>query len=756
MTRLFHRRTRPIWIAVLVIVLAELFVFNLPHWRSLAAPAPAADAAQATVGSGLAVRGAGAYEITDPTLAYLEIDRVDAPVGYVHVDAEGSWDEMLQQARQTTQDNRPKDSWGLALLDDTYDNANETLSMTNVRLDVKVDGRWQANRADLYNANIEESNYLRNRIPGNVQAVRLWFQEAAGSKIRFTSMTVNARVPLAVNPIRLLAMACVAAFLIAFRPSSPLWRIPLDTHSRGQRWAMAALLTPAAIVVLSITVGNVWFFSPGVYHHPGQFTYDFDQYAHLADSILKGQPWLDLPVPQELAEAANPLDIATRNELVRAGVHPVYWDYVFFEGHWYSYFGAIPAVLLYLPYQAVTGGMLPTVTALAWMMFGALVFGSLLVVRIIRRYFPGTSLAGVGLAILVFVCGANIPYLCYRSNFYAVPMTSSLLLTTLGLWLWLGAKRADGRLSWTRVGFGALCIAANLGCRTMYVFAALLAFPIFWQDIKAILTGVKNRTMGAIEIVKPVAAMAVPALAVALPLLWYNRWRFGSFLDFGNDYQMTVIDLTHYKAPLADLPLTLFYFLALPPRFIDVFPFLAISPSPYVNWQYMEPSIGGLFFAMPVLLLAFAFPFLRRRLHARHLWGFGWTALGCAAAVMLFDAQKAGSGWRYMTDFSWLVTLAALFAMLAFMDFTPSAGAADGDGSDGGRTSNGGLERSTPHAAALSMPLGQRRMTRIVMALVLACAVVTFFSIFVVGRQDSMYRLVPDLWSSFASWFKAL
>ncbi|KAB8295588.1 hypothetical protein [Bifidobacterium avesanii] len=745
MTRLFNRRTRAIWIAALVIVLAELFVFNLPHWISLASAAPVTDDRNVTVGTGLAVRGTGAYEITDPMQAYLEIDGVDERVDYVHVDAEGAWDEMLQDARQTTQANRPKDSWGLALLDDTYDNANETLSMTNVRIDVKVDGQWRANRADYYNANIEESNYLRNRVKGDAEAVRLWFQEAAGSKIRFTSMTANARVPLSVNPIRLLAMALVAAFLVVFRPSSALWRIPLDTHSRGQRWALAGLLTPAALVALSITVGNVWFFSPGVYHHPGQFTYDFDQYAHLADSILKGQPWLDLPVPDELAAAANPLDIATRNRLVQSGVHPVYWDYVFFQGHWYSYFGVIPAVLLYLPYQAVTGGMLPTATALAWMMFGALLFGALMVVRVIRRYFPGASLAATGLAIIVFSCGANIPYLCYRSNFYAVPMTSSLLVTTLGLWLWLGAKRPDGQLSWVRVGFGALCVAANLGCRTMYVFAALLAFPIFWQDIKEILAGVRARTMGVAEIVKPVAAMALPALAVTLPLLWYNHWRFGSYLDFGNDYQMTVIDLTSYKAPLADLPLTLFYFLALPPRFIDVFPFLAISPSPYVNWQYMEPSIGGIFFAIPVLLLVFAFPLMRRRLHARHLWGFGWTAIACAALVMLFDAQKAGFGWRYMTDFSWLVTLAVLFAMLAFMDFTPGAPTPDAGAPEGA------LERST-----IAMPLGQRRMIRVVMALVVVTAVVTFLSYFVVGRQDSMYRLVPDLWTSFGSWVKAL
>ena len=740
MARVFNRRTCAIWLAALLIVLVELFGFNLPHWVSLGQAAEVGTAEHSDVGSGLAVRGQGAYEIVDPTEAYVEINQLDSSVGFVHVDAEGAWDEMLQDARDLNSSNRPKDSWGLALLDNTYDDANETLSMTNVRLDVMVGGVWQANQADYYNANIEESTYLKNRVDGDVTAVRLWFQEAAGSKIRFTTMTVNAVVPININWIRVAIMALVAAFILAFRPSSKLWSIALNTHSRGQRWALAGLLTPALLVVISVTVGNIWFYSPGVYHHPGQFTYDFDQYAHLADSFLKGTPWLDLPVPSELAAADNPLDIATRNQLAADGVHPIYWDYVFYNGHWYSYFGPIPALLLYLPYQLITGGMLPTATALAWMMFGAMVFGSLLIVRIMRRYMRNPSLGATGLAIALFMLGANVPYLCYRSNFYAVPMTSSLLVTTLGLWLWLGAKRPNGELSMMRIGFGALCIAANLGCRTMYVAAALLAFPIFWQDIKRILTGIRGKTLGVMAIIKPVLAMVLPALAVVLPLLWYNYWRFGSLLDFGNDYQMTVIDLVNYKSPVKDLPLTLLYYLLLPPRFIDVFPFLAISPSPFVDWAYMEPSIGGLFIAFPILILLAVLPFMHKRMHRRHTWGFAWTCVGLACAVMLFDAYKAGFGWRYMTDFSWLLTIAMLLAVMSLMDVTPSVEECE--------RMDGRVERA--------MPVMQRRVAWVVIALTVLTALVTFLSYFVVGRQDSMYRLVPDLWSSFGSWFKLL
>lgn len=51
---------------------------------------------------------------------------------------------------------------------------------------------------------------------------------------------------------------------------------------------------------------------------------------------------------------ADPYDVATRQRLLADGVSPVYWDYAFYQGHWYSYFGVVPALLLFLPYRAVT------------------------------------------------------------------------------------------------------------------------------------------------------------------------------------------------------------------------------------------------------------------------------------------------------------------------------------------------------------------------------------------------------------------
>ena len=85
------------------------------------------------------------------------------------------------------------------------------------------------------------------------------------------------------------------------------------------------------------------------FHTKGTYTYDFDQYDYVARALLDGHAWLDLDVPDALRDAADPYDVATRQRLLADGVSPVYWDYAFYQGHWYSYFGVVPALLLFLP-----------------------------------------------------------------------------------------------------------------------------------------------------------------------------------------------------------------------------------------------------------------------------------------------------------------------------------------------------------------------------------------------------------------------
>ena len=72
----------------------------------------------------------------------------------------------------------------------------------------------------------------------------------------------------------------------------------------------------------------------------GPIAVDFNQYNHLADAFLSGKVSLDLPVSAALSDMENPYDTSARaQELSQAGEY-YYLDYAFYNGHYYSYFGA--------------------------------------------------------------------------------------------------------------------------------------------------------------------------------------------------------------------------------------------------------------------------------------------------------------------------------------------------------------------------------------------------------------------------------
>mgnify|MGYP000650538431 CR=1 FL=1 len=82
-------------------------------------------------------------------------------------------------------------------------------------------------------------------------------------------------------------------------------------------------------------------------------------------------------------------------------------------------------------------------------MFGAAVFGCLLVIRLLKRMPVQVSVATCALSCLAFVLGSNLLYFWHRTNFYSIPFASGLFLTFLGMWLWLAPRsRENAHARW--------------------------------------------------------------------------------------------------------------------------------------------------------------------------------------------------------------------------------------------------------------------------------------------------------------------
>ena len=689
-------------VALIVVLVLELGVFNLAHWQSLAGSSSTYSARTASgieprpdrLGPGLSTMPGGRLRVTDPSSAWMDVPVADGQVSFVQAHL-------------------------------TEDIEGSSLSQIHVRLDLRLvgDKGWTQGTRGLICPGQTRSHYLRIRgkpSGARIQAMRLWIQEPIGSRLQLTGMTPAKVVPLDLNPARILMLVCLAALILGYLPGSVLWRTRLNTGSVGQRLVLALILAPLAAWSCWNIQHDLSTFTPMAYHQPNAYVYDFNQYDHVAQALLHGRPWLNLGQAPGLAKAANPFDIATRNALLAQDQQPIYWDYVYRGGHWYSYFGVLPVLLLFLPYRAITslvhpgGYALPTSSAAALLVAAATIMTALATIRLLARWFPRVNLAVVGMALITMLGGSGMAYLWCRRNFYTIPFDASLLAVMTGLWIWMGARRVqrqsadagehpgrrstrmwtveDGGQGWQlsrpRLFFGSLSVAATLGCRPTFLAAGLLALPLFAKEIKAVTNALFTRGshpagLSRRRALSLLVCGLLPVLLIAAPLLWYNRWRFGSLLDFGNRYQMTVLDLTNYHPGTQGLLQIFGYYLLQPLTALPVFPYLQFSPAPMRVWHFTEPGLGGLLVTTPVLVLALALlalPRVRKELHRR-----GWMpalimALALAVLVMVADSYLGGFSVRYTIDFAWLICLAAVVVMATasstYEDGHSAAGAA--------------------------------------------------------------------------------
>ena len=177
--------------------------------------------------------------------------------------------------------------------------------------------------------------------------------------------------------------------------------------------------------------------------------------------------------------------------------------------------------------------------------------------------------------------------------------------------------------------------------------------------------------------------------------------------------------MTRFTPAPDTFPLLVAYYLFLPLRFTAEFPFLALSPTPLPSWAYAEEMIGGLFMLCPLLMLAFALPFLRRRLRGGGCWGLLVCGLAWAGAA---GVRRVGGRPRL-----------AVYDRLRLV-----AGV-------------GRAARAPCHRGAVDLPRSALRVRRLlIMLILLATLAVTLLGFFVPGRDDALIGVNSGLTTPYA------
>ena len=650
-SRMKHVAVRVAAVAVIALLL-EVFLFNMNYFRSAGyEPVNLSDRITSleSTETGTSDFGLGhsvKYKFTESNSS-VDFYNLNKVVHNIHLDLDNS---------QAAQNLKIKISF--------TDDAHETYFST-------TEYTFGVPEVDVSTAS-EQSQFLYLESSGKIQNLRIEIvSEDASYPVGLYAVMINDHQPFNFNGLRFFVAFVVLLLVYVFRPKSSIYRSLVREHPRFSR-AVIVLATACEVLVLSaylllgsnqVGIATSSYNSGSWDGHSIVNTYQVggdnaQQYAELAKAMAHGQLYLDVEPPEWLVDMDNPYDKGARDELQKQTGESYLFDVAFFDGHYYVYFGVLPVLLFYLPFYLLTGSSFPTAIGV---LFACIMFTlgiTALMDRFARHHFKRVSLGLFLLLQMPLVACSGILYLAKFPTFYSLPISMALAFTVWGLYFWLRGRSEENAGRWYLAG--SLCMALVVPCRPQFLIFSLLAFPLFWRRF------ITERHLFTKKGAREFACLMAPYVVVAIGVMLYNRARFGSFTDFGANYNLTVNDMTQRGMNAGRLLPALFAYFLQTPTTTGVFPWLqpAAFDTTYLGQTIKEVTFGGIFVCLPILwVIAFAKPILAYRFNVRSTHTVASVVLIMLASglvVACLDAEMAGILQRYTADFSILLLVPAV------------------------------------------------------------------------------------------------
>ena len=387
-----------------------------------------------------------------------------------------------------------------------------------------------------------------------------------------------------------------------------------------------------------------------------------DIYVRQFDAWKKGQIELDLTVDNRLAELENPYDPSQRSE----SKAKYYWDYAFFDGKYYSYFGIAPILTVHAPIHAFTGKLPNIPLACLILAIAAVVTTALAYREVVLRFSkePNLWLFLLGLAGVVSASGVYLGVLC--SDMYYVAVLSAQVYSMAFVALAVRSMREEKL--WLRMVLlvlAAIALTLTVWSRPTVALMCVAVFPLFIEFI------FKIRKDNLKDGLLTVGAFALPLIAGAAAVMWYNAARFGSPLDFGAKYQLTVSDVSLNTIDFKYAFSSFFSYFLCPIWQTEVYPYLGMQKIKVLpegsRTFYFDRYCGVFAYGMPLGILLY--PRLAMIEKQKGEKDLAKTAIVAATALLALgiafsDFCIGGVNMRYIYDISVLLTLVSAAVLL--------------------------------------------------------------------------------------------
>lgn len=377
----------------------------------------------------------------------------------------------------------------------------------------------------------------------------------------------------------------------------------------------------------------------------------------LVDAFSRGQVSLLKEPSKEILALDNPYDWSARDGI------SYLWDHLLYNGKYYSYYGIAPVALLFLPYHLITGYYFPS--AIAVLLFGSIgiIFLTKIYLWFIDTFYKkiNTGIMLMGLVMLQLVTGV---WFCFNvPNFYEIAQTSGFAAVTCGAYFLLSSNViSEGDIKKKRLAVGTTMLALAVLCRpTLALYCVVSLILIF--------VGAKK----ADRKVSYFLCAFLPYVLIGAVQMAYNYVRFGSVLDFGIQYSLTINDFTRAQYHTHFVWISLYNYLFKWPGVSANYPFFGKAAVELFNangyyFVATNTAIGLVWKAFPLLAYFYGVKTYKESLNSDkkiYLWVI---IAGCIVAplIVIFSIWESGYGARYSVDFAWQMLMGA-FAVAFFM-----------------------------------------------------------------------------------------
>ena len=516
-----------------------------------------------------------------------------------------------------------------------------------------------------YIEDFEKSKYMALSLSGKVNKLNFVIDEYEYLQGNFTGIVLNEKIPFEFNIFRFLIVLGILLFIYCMR-NLKIFNKEYSSKDFKQELILIGILTVFFII---LTFLNTYSSSDMTLEGESPFSTSHGIYnKDFVDSIKEGKFYLSKEPSQEFLELKNPYDTILRSGLSRT--EDYLWDTAYFNGHFYIYFGILPVLLLFLPFNLITGSYLKL--SVANYIFSVLIFILLkeILLKLINRYFEKIEFKTVICMLITLFTGTLILYANGMSRFYEIPIISGLYFVLQGMYFILCSMEKEDK-KYFNIFMGSTCLALAVACRPTDLFASIVILPYLINLLVNLLKNIKENKK---ELLKLIFGVAVPYLTVGALLMWYNYVRFGNVFDFGNKYQLTIVNMMELGNRLHTIPIGLLCNLFCVPNIVPQFPFVEHSNdlASFYGFYYIENMLGGAFMLAPICFACFGIFKFNKKVENKELKILVNMLVIVGIFIAAFTTAIAGSNQRYLIDFIWMLIFAGILIFISLYNILKS------------------------------------------------------------------------------------